>query len=154
MAVAVVGSSLGSVLTGCESESDPSVEPTDAPVEELTAILIGQQELSAQYAQIIASFPELTTQLSDLAAQSTAHTDALVAAAPAAAAQAAATATEEPKPSATMPGDTGTALVDLRSAVARAASALRSAALRADGDLAALIGSCAASAACHVRLLG
>lgn len=150
----MVGTSLGATLTGCESGSDPSVEPTEAPDEALTPVLIGQQELMDRYAQVFAAFPELSVQLSDLAAQTTAHTEALLAAAPTAAAQAATAAREEPKPSATLTGDATTAMVDLRSAVARAASSLRSVALRADGDLAALIGSCAASAACHVRLLG
>ncbi len=123
----------------------------------LAPVLIGQQELVASYEQTLSAFPELTAALSDLRAQTTAHTDALIEAAPAAAEQvAAATGSAAPPQSGSpprLPADPVTARSDLRRAVQAAASTLGAAALRADGDLAALLGSCAASTTCHLRLL-
>lgn len=166
LAATTVGASgLGVGLAACEAGQPPAGSPTEAPVEELTPILIGQQALLARYAQTVAAFPELATQLTDLAAQTTAHTEALVSAVPAAAAQAsAATAASDSdsgsEPSSTksrpspVPADAATALAELGRAVDAALGALRNSALRAEGDLAALLGSCAASTACHVWLLG
>ncbi|MBA3368879.1 MAG: hypothetical protein H0T99_09490 [Geodermatophilaceae bacterium] len=155
--LAAVG--LGTGLGGCEATSGQPATPTAAAVDPLTPVLIGQQELLATYERSITAFPDLTAAVSDLQAQSSAHTEALRAAAPAAAAQVSASASPSAPPSQSgsspgPPADLVTARSDLRRAVQAAAGTLRAAALRADGDLAALLGSCAASTACHVRLLG
>jgi len=49
--------------------------------------------------------------------------------------------------------DAATARVSLKAAVESAAAALRAAALLASGELAALLGSCAASTTCHARMI-
>ncbi|MBA3277150.1 MAG: hypothetical protein H0U22_00185 [Geodermatophilaceae bacterium] len=161
--VLLAGASLGAVglgpaLGACEATSGQPPTPTAAAIDPLTPVLIGQQELLATYKHTLAAFPDLTASVSDLQAQTSAHTEALRAAAPAAAGQvAAASPSTFPAQSGSgpdQPGDVVTARSDLRRAVQVAAGTLRAAALRADGDLAALLGSCAASTACHVRLLG
>lgn len=152
---------LGTGLSGCEAGPTAPTSPTATPIDPLTPVLIGQQELLASYELMLAAFPELAVALSDLQAQTTAHTEALLEAAPAAAVQVAEAgsgsssipASTLPVRSPDPPVDVGTAVSVLAGAVDRAAGDLRSAALRADGDLAALLGSCAASAACHARLL-
>lgn len=148
-------------LAGCEATSTDSSATTAAPTEPLTPVLLGQQVLLATYERTLAAFPELSPALSDLQGQSVAHTAALLQAAPAAAAQVAAAAGSTPSasasssaPPAAPPTDPTSAVADLARAVDTAAGSLRAAALRASGELAALLGSCAASTACHARLLG
>lgn len=163
-ATTAAAAGLGTGLSGCQAgpaEPDP---PADAAIDPLTPLLLGQQALVRSYQAALSAFPDLTTELSDLQAQTTAHTDALFAAAPAAAAQIPASGTSAGAPSgspSTQPvplprpaADAVTAMADLAQAVAAAAGSLRTAALRADGDLAALLGSCAASTTCHAGLLG
>lgn len=150
-------------LAGCEATSNDGSATTAAPTEPLTPVLLGQQVLLATYERTLAAFPELSPAVSDLQGQSVAHTGALLQAAPAAAAQVAAaaagstatTAAPSSAPPASAPAtDSTSAVADLARAVDTAASSLRAAALRASGELAALLGSCAASTACHARLLG
>jgi len=154
-------------VSGCEAEPADPTAPEGAPIDPLTPVLIGQQELLLRYEQAISAAPELPFSLSDLQAQASAHTEALLAAAPAAAAQldAAGSAagrtptssdpsSTQPIPSPVPPADPARALSELIRAVDAAASSLAAAALRAGGELAALLGSCAASTACHARLLG
>lgn len=154
---------LGTGLAGCDGQ--PSDPGTSTPaIDPLTPVLLGQQQLLSTYERALSAFPELAPALSDLQSQSTAHTDALIGAAPAAAAQVAATGSGSPpsgssaataeKPPTPAFTDAASALAALGRAVQSAAGALRAAALRAEGDLAALLGSCAASTACHARLLG
>lgn len=155
-AVLLIGVSVGAVgistlLAGCDADPLAPRTPAPAAVEPLTPLLIAQQALVARYAETLSMFPELAPRLTDLQAQASAHTDALHAALPAAAAQARAS---DAVSGSSSPADATAALAELRQAVDRAAGALRSAALRADGDLAALLGSCAASTACHLRVLG
>ncbi len=159
---AVTAAALSVGVTGCEAVATDTTA-TPAPIEALIPVLLGQQQLLATYAQTVSAFPDLGPALSDLQAQSAAHTDALLAAVPAAAAQVAAESSSEPSGSAgpssappvsPPPPDAVTAQADLARAVSAAADALRAAALGAAGELAALLGSCAASTACHSRLLG
>lgn len=160
----LAGASLGAVglgpaLGGCEATTGEPATPTTAAIDPLTPVLIGQQALLATYEQTITAFPDLTASVSDLQAQTSAHTEALRAAAPTAAEQVAASPSVSASPSHSgsspgPPADVLTARSDLQRAVRAAAGTLRAAALRADGDLAALLGSCAASTACHDRLLG
>lgn len=165
LAVAATAAGLSTGLAGCDAGPDEPATPAETSIEALTPVLVGQRQLLAAYAQTLSAFPELTPTLSDLQAQSSAHTEALFEAAPAAAAQvedtpesSAPTATSSassaapPQPVPT-PADAPTALAALAQAVGRALDTLTNAALSAEGDLAALLGSCAASTACHVRLL-
>ncbi|MBA3339762.1 MAG: hypothetical protein H0T54_08500 [Geodermatophilaceae bacterium] len=164
LAAAASAAGLSAGLSGCEAGPGPP-HAAQATIEELTPVLLGQLKLLALYEQTLSSFPELTTTLSDLQAQSAAHTDALLDAAPGAAGQiaetsgsrpSASTATlsaAPPQPSPTTAVDAATALANVAQAVSSAVDVLQAAALRAVGDLAALLGSCAASTACHARLL-
>lgn len=151
---------LGSGLSGCEA--GPPEPPTQTRPDPLTPVLLGQRSLQDVYQRVLDAFPELVVVLTDLQAQTEAHTEALFAAAPAAAAQISATASGTPSASAsasasssapTPPVDVATGLADLKLAVDTAAGSLRTAALEADGDLAALLGSCAASTTCHRQVL-
>jgi len=161
-AVAAAGLTTG--VSGCEAAPVSPDPPTEAAIDPLTPVLIGQQALVQSYQVTLSAFPQLAVQLSDLQSQTTAHTNALSAAAPAAASQAtvpdsgtdppAASSSMQPVPPPVPPPDPATAVSDLARVVDAAARRLRAAALRADGDLAALLGSCAASTACHGRLLG
>jgi len=157
-AVAAAGLTTG--VSGCEAAPVSPDPPTEAAIDPLTPVLIGQQALVQSYQVTLSAFPQLAVQLSDLQSQTTAHTNALSAAAPAAASQATApdSGTDPPAASSSMqpvpPPVPATAVSDLARVVDAAARRLRAAALRADGDLAALLGSCAASTACHGRLLG
>lgn len=161
---AVAGLSGG--LSGCVAAppAPPAQTQTQTRTDPLTPVLLGQQALRHLYQRVLDAFPELVVALTDLQAQTDAHTEALLAAAPAAAEQIAATAVGLPSASASgsasssipapaPPTDVATALADLKLAVDSAAGSLRAAALAADGDLAALLGSCAASTACHRRVL-
>jgi len=148
-------------LSGCvEGPPSESATQTQARIDPLTPVLLLQQELSGLYSLVLEAFPELIGTLSDFQSQSSAHTEALLAAAPVAAAQIAATSTAVPStatpssiPAAPPPADVATALTSVRQAVEASAGSLRAAAIRADGDLAALLGSCAASTVCHGRML-
>lgn len=164
-AATVSAAGLSTGLGGCEAGPGEPDRVAEAVIEPLTPLLIGQQQLLALYQRTLSAFPDLAVAGSDLQAQATAHTEALLAAAPAAAAQVAAAGSAsdpsasssapsaQPTPAPLPPADAAMARVDLRQAVAAAAGSLRAAALRADGDLAALLGSCAASTTCHARLL-
>ncbi|MDQ3735115.1 MAG: hypothetical protein M3400_14185 [Actinomycetota bacterium] len=155
---AVTAASLAAALAGCDAASTDTAATTPAPLHPLTPVLLGQRLLLATYAQTLSTFPELTPTLTDLQAQSAAHNQALLDASPAAAAQIASpTGSAVPSPTSTAPAsapDAPTALSHLARAVVKTSGSLRAAALRADGELAALLGSCAASTACHARLLG
>lgn len=153
---------LSSGMTGCDAGSLEPPSATQTTTEALTPVLLGQRQLLALYQQTLSAFPELTPTLSDLQEQSSAHTNALIVAAPAAAAQIAASsgaqssaspATSPAQPVPTPAADAATALADLALAVGTAMGVLHAAALGAEGELAALLGSCAASTACHARLL-
>ncbi len=165
-ATTVTAAGLSTGLSGCEADSVDPDQPAQATVETLTPLLIEELQLLALYQQTMAAYPELAAVLADPKAQASAHADALMQAAPVAAAQAApASSAEEPAgstpaPSATEsapppapPVDAASARVNLAQAVDAMSGSLRAAALRAEGDLAALLGSCAASTACHARLL-
>lgn len=165
-AATVSAAGLSTGLGGCEAGPGEPDRVAEAVIEPLTPLLIGQQQLLALYQRTLSAFPDLAVAVSDLQAQAAAHTEALLAAAPAAAAQVAAAgsasdpsasssapSSAQPTPAPLPPADAAMARVDLLQAVAAAAGSLRAAALRADGDLAALLGSCAASTACHARLL-
>lgn len=164
-ATTVTAAGLSATLGGCAAESLEPDQPAEATIDALTPVLIEEQQLLALYEQTLAGFPDLVTALADLNAQALAHAVALRQAAPLAAAQAAARSAGEasgsaPAPSSTDPAppsappvDAMTARMDLARAVDGLAGSLRTAALRSDGDLAALLGSCAASTACHARLL-
>jgi len=153
---------LGSGLSGCEAGPPEPPAQTQTRPDPLTPVLLGQRSLQDVYQRVLDAFPELIVALTDLQAQTEAHTEALFAAAPAAAAQIAATASGTPSASASTPSsssapvppvDAATALADLKLAVDTAAGSLRTAALEADGDLSALLGSCAASTTCHRQVL-
>lgn len=159
-AMTAAAAGLGSGLSGCEAGPAVSPRQTQTPTDPLTPVLLGQQQLQGLYQQVLSTFPELALTLTGLQAQTDAHTRALLAAAPVAAAQVASPgsgstprAGSSPVPEPLPPGDAATAISDLRTAVDAAAGSLRSAALRANGDLAALLGSCAASTACHALML-
>jgi len=159
-ATTTAAAGLGTGLTGCEADPAEPDAQAEAAIEPLTPVLIAQQDLLASYEQTFDAFPELAVALAELRTQTAAHTEALVAAAPGAAAQVGA-ASSSLAPSSTQPvpapppvTDVATARLALRRVVDAAAGRLGAAALRADGDLAALLGSCAASTACHARLLG
>lgn len=155
-----VAAGLSNGLGGCVPGPSAPPPQTQTPIAPLTPVLLLQQELRALYQRVLGAFPELAGALTDFQAQTTAHTEALLAAAPAAAEQIAAagsgstSGTTSPSvPAPPPPGDVATALTELKQAVDEAAGSLHTAALRADGDLAALLGSCAASTTCHRRLL-
>lgn len=165
LAAAATAAGLSTGLAGCDAGPDETATPVEPSIEALTPVLMGQRRLLDAYAQTLSAFPELTPTLTDLRAQSRAHTDALFEAAPAAAAQVEDTP-ESSDPTATSsassavpaqpmptPADAPTALAALAQAVGTALDTLTNAALRSESDLAALLGSCAASTACHVRLL-
>lgn len=159
-ATTAAAAGLSSGLTGCEADPPASGAPEEASIEALTPVLVGQHDLLDSYERAFTAFPELAVALAELPAQTSAHTEALLAAAPAAAAQAtaslpaSASASTSPVPPPQPASDVATARLALRRVVDTAAGRLGAAALRADGDLAALLGSCAASTACHARLLG
>ncbi len=157
-AVAAVGGGLSGCVPG---PSIPPAAQTQPQVDPLTPVLRLQQELVKLYREILAAFPELAVALTEFQTQTNAHTEALLAAAPVAAAQIAATGsgpTSAPasssSPAPAPAADAATGLANLNRAIDASAGALRTAALRADGELAALLGSCAASTTCHGRLLG
>lgn len=165
-ATTVTAAGLNTGLSGCEAEPVEPDQPAEAPIEALTPVLIQEQELIALYQRALVDYPELATVLAGLQDQSIAHVDALMQAAPAAAAQASttgsaskssgstsATPSTDSSPSPAPPADAATARSDLERAIDAMAGSLRAAALRAEGYLAALLGSCAASTACHSRLL-
>jgi hypothetical protein len=151
---------LGGGLSGCVPGPSAPPAQTQPQIDPLTPVLRLHQELVKRYQRVLEAFPELTGALTDLQAQTTAHTEALLAAAPVAAAQIAATGSGTTSatvsssiPTPAPPADAATALSNLKQAVDASAGALRTAALRANGELAALLGSCAASTTCHERLL-
>lgn len=158
-ATTAAAAGLSTGLTGCEADPPDPGAQAESTIEPLTPVLAGQQHLLAFYERTFAAFPELAVALAELQAQTIAHTDALLAAAPAAAAQVAArgspsaSTSTQPVPAPPPAGDVASARLALGRVVDLAAGQLRAAALRADGDLAALLGSCAASTACHARLL-
>ncbi len=163
-AAAVGAAGLGVSLSGCEAASEVAGTTPNLPPEPLIPVLAGQQELLATYERTLLAFPELGAVLDDLRGQSQAHTQALLDAAPGAAAQLATTdagsSTPGSETSSTLPPaaqvtppDAATALAELARDVAIAAGTLKSAALRAEGALAALLTSCAASTSCHAWLL-
>lgn len=164
----VAGVSLGA-LAGCSEPATP-----DAPVppaDPLLPIVVGHRRLVELYDSSARQAPGLGARLAPLAAQATAHRDALEAALPATVARAddlaaeestgaGPTATESPAssdPSSRSPtssaADPPAVLAELRLAVSVTRVRLRAAALAAKGDLAALFGSVAAATACHERLL-
>ena len=147
-------------LAGCVASPSNPPSQTQPPADPLTPVLLLQQQLQESYARVLEAFPDLAGILTDFRAQTTAHSEALFAAAPAAAAQIAADtpattspATSSLLPSPAQPADAAMALTELKQAVDASVESLRSAALRAEGDLAALLGSCAASTACHRWML-
>jgi len=171
-ATSAAAAGLNTGLSGCESDPARPAVSAETVNDPLTPVLTAQQTLLVGYERTLSAFPEFTVSLSDLQAQATAHTEALRKAAPAAAAQVAdapfgsdpssglppglpsGSPSGQPVPSPAPPADPATALANLARLVDAALGSLRAAALRADGDLAALLGSCAASTACHSRLLG
>lgn len=142
-------------LGGCEAEPSAPESVAEPLLDPLTPVLLGQLALLDSYEQVMTAYAEFAATLSDLRDQAEAHTEALIAAAPVAAAQVGVSETPSASPSepAPPPPDPASARSALSTAVDVAAGALSAAALRADGDLAALLGSCAASTACHARLL-
>lgn len=156
---AAAGMSFG--LSGCVEGAPEPPAQTQPQTDPLMPVLLLQQDLVDVYSMVLEAFPELTGTLTDFQAQSSAHTEALLAAAPVAAAQiaaiesatASAPASSSVPPAPVPPADAATALTSLKQAVDESAGSLRAAALRADGDLAALLGSCAASTICHGRML-
>ncbi len=163
-ATTATAAGLSTGLSGCEAKSVDPDQPAQATMDALTAVLIEEQQLLKLYQQTMAAYPELATVVSDPKSQASAHVDALMQAAPVAAAQAAASSSTEERggsrptptesaPPPAPPVDAASARLTLAQAVDAMAGSLRAAALRAEGDLAALLGSCAASTACHARLL-
>lgn len=164
----VAGLSLGS-LAACSEPATPDA-PTP-PADPLLPIVVGQRRLVELYDSAAQRAPALGARLAPLAAQAAAHQDALEAALPATVALADDLAAEEsteagptvtqspqtPDPSSELPtappADPPTVLAELRLAVSVTRVRLRAAALTAQGDLAALLGSVAAATACHERLL-
>lgn len=164
----VAGVSLGALVACSEPASSDATAP---PADPLLPIVVGHRRLVELYDSAAQQAPSLGARLTPLAAQATAHRDALEAALPATVARADDLAAEEstgagptvtqsperPDPSSELPtappADPPTVLAELRLAVSVTRVRLRAAALTAQGDLAALFGSVAAATACHERLL-
>lgn len=169
----LAGATLGA-LAGC-SEPTMTEEPPE-PVDPLLQLVLGHRSLVERYDGSARQAPSLGARLAPLAAQVTAHRDALEAALPATVARVddlvtpestgygptatGPTATEStgtPDPSnqspPASPADPAAVLAELRLAVSVTVVRVRAAAQSAEGDLAALLGSVAAATACHERVL-